>query len=185
MPAEFCKETVYQLFYSDKIKSSEYAEELSNRVQELAFDGERSDASEEQAVKSQEDTDADASMSLFAFLQMIMEKYVAHKKKQVTLIRLMFDTASKGVLTVFYDAPDNSNQTYKEGLISVTHLYQILKTVWNSVTMQETTLIYREAYDALYPPSQWSSPAPDGINFESFLIAAEQRSLFSRVIINT
>ena len=68
----------------------------------------------------------------------------------------------------------------EKGLVSVPQLYQILKTVWKSTTFQETTQIYREAYDVMYPPSQWNKPAPDGIDFQSFTIAAERYSLFSR-----
>ena len=112
---------------------------------------------------------------------MIMKTYLSHKKKRVIFIRLMFETASKGVLTDFYDAQE-SNSSNQGNLIRLPQLYQILQTIWKSVTLNETTLIYREAYDALYPPSQWSKPAPDGINFQSFLIAAERRSLFSRVL---
>lgn len=113
------------------------------------------------------------SVCCFTFLQMLMQKYISQKRKQVTLMRLMFETASRPVLTDFY----HEKNTNTNNQIGVLQLYQILKTIWPSVTLDETTRVFCESYDALYPPSQWDKPAPGGINFESFLIAAERLSL--------
>ena len=170
-------EISYQLFYNDRIKSSKFVEEISSKLAKMAMDIENSLLFGE----LQDDSSTTSCVDLFAFLQVVMKTYVSHKKKQLTLIRLMFETASKGVLTDFYNVQDNSSTScYAEGLISVPQLHQILKTLWKSTTLEVTVMIYREAYDILYPPSQYCKPAPDGINFQSFLIAAERYSLFSR-----
>ena len=170
-------EISYQLFYNDRIKSSKFVEEISSKLAKMAMDIENSLLFGE----LQDDSSTTSCVDLFAFLQVVMKTYVSHKMKQLTLIRLMFETASKGVLTDFYNVQDNSSTScYAEGLISVPQLHQILKTLWKSTTLEVTVMIYREAYDILYPPSQYCKPAPDGINFQSFLIAAERYSLFSR-----
>ena len=170
-------EISYQLFYNDRIKSSKFVEEISSKLAKMAMDIENSLLFGE----LQDDSSTTSCVDLFAFLQVVMKTYVSHKMKQLTLIRLMFETASKGVLTDFYNVQDNrSTSCYAEGLISVPQLHQILKTLWKSTTLEVTVMIYREAYDILYPPSQYCKPAPDGINFQSFLIAAERYSLFSR-----
>ena len=183
LPVEISKEIAFQLFY-DKIKTSKLVDEVSNKVEEMVVDIDNSVLWGEQVLPSELDAEPSPmteSVDLFAFLQVVMKTYLSHKKKQVTLIRLMFDTAAKGVLTDFCDAQESSiDDDTGNGLVSVPQLHQILKTVWNSTTIQETTQIYREAYDAMYPPSQWNKPAPDGIDFQSFLIAAERYSLFSR-----
>ena len=174
---QISKEISYQLFYNDRIKSSKFVDEISSKLAEMAMDIENSLLFGE----LQNDSSTTSCVDLFAFLQVVMKTYVSHKNKQLTLIRLMFETASKGVLTDFYNVQDNSSTScYAEGLISVPQLHQILKTLWKSTTLEETVMIYREAYDILYPPSQYCKPAPDGINFQSFLIAAERYSLFSR-----
>lgn len=181
IPVEISKEIAFQLFY-DKIKSSKLVDEVSNKVEDMALDIDNSVLWGEQVLPSkldEEPSPTTKSLDLFAFLQVVMKTYLSHKKKQVTLLRLMFETASKGVLTDFY-AEDGSIDNTGTGLVSVPQLHQILKTVWKSTTLQETTQIYREAYDVMYPPSQWNKPAPDGIDFQSFLIAAERYSLFSR-----
>jgi len=184
LPVEISKEIAFQLFYSDKIKSSKLVEEISTQVEEMGVDIDNSVLWGEQVLPSELDEEPSPttkSIDLFAFIKIVMTTYLSHKKKQVTLIRLMFDTASKGVLTDFYNAQDsNSTVSSEEGQVSVSQLHQILKTVWKSTTLQETTQIYREAYNVMYPPSQWNKPAPDGIDFQSFLIAAERYSLFSR-----
>lgn len=197
LPTEISKEIAYQLFYSDEgIKSSMFVEEISTKVAEMATDIENSVlwgknpglASQDETLATTTTTTTTLSVDFFAFLQVIMKTYLLHKKKTMTLIRLMFDTASAkgGVLTDFYDVQDSSinvlssNMEQEEHLISVTQLYYILKTVWKSTTLEETTMLYRVAYDALYPPYQWHQSAPDGINFQSFLVAAERYSLFSR-----
>ena len=170
-------EISYQLFYNDRIKSSKFVEEISSKLAKMAMDIENSLLFGE----LQDDSSTTSCVDLFAFLQVVMKTYVSHKKKQLTLIRLMFETASKGVLTDFYNVQDNSSTScYAEGLISVPQLHQILKTLWKSTTLEESVMIYREAYGILYPPSQYCKSAPDGINFQSFLIAAERYSLFSR-----
>ena len=197
LPTEISKEIAYQLFYSDEgIKSSMFVEEISTKVAEMATDIENSVlwgknpglASQDETLATTTTTTTTLSVDFFAFLQVIMKTYLLHKKETMTLIRLMFDTASAkgGVLTDFYDVQDSSinvlssNMEQEEHLISVTQLYYILKTVWKSTTLEETTMVYRVAYDALYPPYQWHQSAPDGINFQSFLVAAERYSLFSR-----
>ena len=184
IPVEVSKEIAFQIFYSDKIKSSNLVDEISTQADELVVDIDNSVLWGEQVLPSELDVEPSPttkSLDLFDFLKIVMITYLSHKKKQVTLIRLMFDTASKGVLTDFYDAQDSSiDDNTSTSLVSVPQLHQILKTVWKSTTIQETTRIYREAYDAMYPPCQWNKPAPDGIDFQSFLIAAERYLLFSR-----
>lgn len=177
LPVEISKEIAFQLFYSDSIKSSKLVDEVSNKAEVMVVDTDNSVLWGEQVSSP-----TTKSIDLFAFIKIVMTTYLSHKKKQVTLIRLMFETASKGVLTDFYDAQESSSLDDDTGtdLVNVTQLHQILKTVRKSTTLQETTQIYREAYDVMYPPSQWNKPAPDGIDFQSFLIAAERYSLFSR-----
>lgn len=176
IPVDISTELIYQLFYSDRIKSSEYVEELSRNVNEVTVDVETS------LLWQDESEGTTQSVDLFMFLQMVMKTYRSHRKKQNTLIRLMFDTASKGVLTDFYNAPESINtQCNQEGMISLPQLFQIVQTLWPSTTLQETAQIYRDAYDVLYPPSQWNRPAPGGIDFKGFLVAAERHHLFSRM----
>ena len=105
IPVEISKEIAFQNFYSDKIKSSKLVDEVSNKVEGLAVDIDNSVLWGEQVLPSELDEEPSPttkSLDLFAFIKIIMKTYLSHKKKQVTLIRLMFDTASKGVLTDFY-----------------------------------------------------------------------------------
>ena len=183
IPIEISKEIAFQLFYSDTIKSSKLVDEVSTQADELVVDVDNSVLWSEQVLPSEGDEEPSPttkSLDLFAFIKIVMMTYLSHKKKQMTLIRLMFETSAKGVLTDFYNAQESSIESSAEGLVSVPQLHQILKTVWKSMTLKESTQIYREAYDAMYPPCQWNKPAPDGIDFQSFLIAAERFSLFSR-----
>jgi hypothetical protein len=48
--------------------------------------------------------------------------------------------------------------------------------------MEETVMIFREAYDIMYPPTQWGKPAPDGIDFQCFIIAVERLSVLSGAV---
>jgi hypothetical protein len=184
IPVEIAKGIAHQLFHSDWIESSKYVEELCLKVTKAVMDIENlsSLGVKEGSASQHEPMAADASsIELFTFLQLILKTHLSHKKKQVTLIKLMFETASQGVLTDNYGGNKSNRQGYKDDLISVLQLYEILNTIWKSMTLEETTLIFREAYDALYPPSHWSKPAPDGINFSSFLVAVDRLALFSRL----
>ena len=174
LPVEICSDITCELFH--QITLSDHAEKLASNMNEMATEIESPLTSET----------VTPSVDLFSFLQMSVKEYLSHRKKQVTLIRLKFETASNGVLTDFYDnvqESTNASNREAEGLISVHQLYQILKTIWPCTTLGHTTVIYRVAYNALYPLSQWREPAPDGINFQSFLIAAERLSLFSKGIL--
>ncbi|KAL3764459.1 hypothetical protein ACHAW5_000123 [Stephanodiscus triporus] len=185
IPVEIAQVIAHQLFHSDWITSSKYVEELSIKVTETAMDIESSSLFEAKEVVSPHEpvVAVKASIDSFAFLQLIMKTHLSRRKKQVTLIGLMFETASHGVLTDFYGANKINHPGYKDNLIGVPQLYAILNTIWK-LTLEEVTLVFREAYDALYPPSQWNKPAPDGINFQSFLVAADRLALFSRWTFN-
>ncbi len=123
-----------------------------------------------------------SSIDLFSFVQCMMKIYLSQRKKRTTLLRLMFETASQGVLTDSYDAK-GSNAMSKRDLVSVSQLFEILNTIWKDVTLEETVMIFREAYDAMYPPTQWGKIAPDGINFQCFLIAVERLHALSRAVV--
>lgn len=153
----------------------ELFEGLSTTVTELmAKDNRTSDLRSNEVESSSND--------LFSFVQCMMKTYLSQRKKRTTLLRLMFETASQGVLTDSYDAK-GSNSMSKRDLVSVSQLFEILKTLWKDVTLEETVMIFREAYDAMYPPPQWGKTAPDGINFECFLIAVERLNALSRAVV--
>ncbi|KAL7536903.1 hypothetical protein ACHAXR_012116 [Thalassiosira sp. AJA248-18] len=181
IPVEICAELTNTLFYSDQIKSSQYVDDVSNYVTEMATDIAKSLLWDVDILSSTQDGTSTSTLSVdfFTYLQMVMKTYLSHRTKQVILIRLKFETASKAVLTVCNDAQDDNTSNH-EGLININQLYQILKTTWPSISLKETAMIYREAYEALYPPSRWNKPAPHGINFQSFLVAAKRLSLFIR-----
>jgi hypothetical protein len=152
-----------ELFYGDRIKSPAAVEELHQELKNLAV---------ENAKK----------VEFFSFIQMIMKAYIMHMSKQFTLLRLMFETSSTGTLTDFYnEPPEDPPNDSDDSLIGFRELHKILKTLWPKMSMQETTLIYREAFDISYPQPHWGRPSPDGISFESFLVAADRRCLFSRM----
>ena len=121
------------------------------------------------------------SIDLFTVVQSMMKNYISQRKKTATQLRLMFETASLGVLTDSYDTKVNQ-LCHKGELITVTQLYQILKTLWKSITMEETVMIFREAYDIMYPPTQWGKPAPDGIDFQCFIVAVERLNVLSGAV---
>lgn len=170
---EICTEVIYQLFGNDELlrdaKSSEIVEELSAHVDQIAVD------LYEDSPESTNDIVTASAVCCFALLQLIMKAYLKHKEKRITLMRLMFQTASEGVLTDFYDkACESYCPGSEEDVINVPQLYQILRTISPSTTLNEATAIYRESYDVLYPPSQWGNLAPAGITFKSFLDAADK-----------
>ena len=68
-------------------------------------------------------------------------------------------------------------------VVNVPQLHSILKTIW-PIALKDISQIYRESYDVMYPLSQWKNPAPSGINFQSFLVAAERRGWFSKYGVN-
>ncbi|KAL3759164.1 hypothetical protein ACHAWU_002045 [Discostella pseudostelligera] len=160
----FCDSIQHELF-----------EGLSTTVTELMAKDNRTSDLRSNEVES-------SSIDLFSFVQCMMKTYLSQRKKRTTLLRLMFETASQGVLTDSYDAK-GSNSMSKRDLVSVSQLFEILKTLWKDVTLEETVMIFREAYDAMYPPPQWGKTAPDGINFECFLIAVERLNALSRAVV--
>ncbi|KAL3826238.1 hypothetical protein ACHAXA_006266 [Cyclostephanos tholiformis] len=178
IPTSTAQAIVRQLFQSDWIDSSKFFQELFADVTQAANHSllEAGDgvASRHELVAADE-----SSIGFFAFLQLIMKTHLSRRKKQLTLIELLFEKASKGVVDDFYDANKDDLPYYEANLISVRQLYDILKIIWPSMTLEDTTLVFREAYGALYPPSKWTKTAPTGINFQSFLIAAERLALFS------
>ena len=165
VPTETARTVVNDLFNGNWIKSQATFEELHQKLKDLTH----------QSITS--------NVELFSFTEMIMKAYLTHMQKQFTLLRLMFDTSSSGVLTDFYNEEftGDSSPNYNGSLIGFRDLHKILKTVWPKISMKDSTLTYHDAYDVMYPKSQWGYPCPDGISFESFLIAADRRRLFSRM----
>lgn len=124
------------------------------------------------------------SVELFSFVQMTMKAYLVQMQKHFTLIRLMFDTASNGTLTDFYNEPKNLPPKPEfdiNPLVGYRELHKIMKTLWPNISIQETSIVYREAHDMMHPQSQWGKPNPDGIWFDSFVTAADRRCLFSQL----
>ena len=161
IPIDTARPVINELFYGDFIKSSSTIETLHQQLKDLTVSG---------------------SVELFQFLQMMLKSYLVHMQKQFTLIRLMFETSSSGSLTDFYnEAKIMEPSVSSDGIIGFRELYKILKTLWPNMSMMEAVLVYKESFDAMYPPTEWGKPSPDGISFESFLIAADRRSLFSRM----
>eukprot|EP00970_Alexandrium_tamarense_P008750 scaffold1693_cov263-Alexandrium_tamarense.AAC.4 len=160
------------LFYSDRIKSSATTKALSKRATEMTVD-----------VKGE------PCIDVFSLVQIIMKEYIVHMQKQTTLLRIMFETGSTGNLTDVYDTPGEVDineeiEIDTEYIVSFQQFVKIIKTIWPTLMLKEVALLYREAYDMMYPTSQWNQPAPDGISFASFMSAADKRCLFSRVRAN-
>ncbi|KAL7513298.1 hypothetical protein ACHAXN_011120 [Cyclotella atomus] len=160
LSTEVARAAINELFYGERFKSSATVEDLHQQLKDVA-------------VKS--------SIDFFSLVEMIMKAYTVHMQKQFTLIRLMFGTSSTGTLTDYYNEPKEDHPRSSSDLIGFRELHKILKTLWPKITMQESTLIYREAYDVMYPQSDWGRPSPNGISFDSFMIAADHRSLFSQM----
>lgn len=160
---------INDIFYGDYIKSAATSQELHQKLQDLVVD-----------LRSK------PSVDLFAFVQMITKAYLVHMQKQFTLIKLMFETSSNGTLTDFYDEPRTQSPSTNcdcdvESVVSLSELFRILKTLWPQISENEIAIIYREAYDLLFPPMHWRMPSPNGITFESFMAAADRLCLFSRM----
>jgi hypothetical protein len=101
-----------------------------------------------------------------------MRAHADQIKKNATLLRVVFETASK----------DDKVSVSSENLVSLTQLHEILKAtvhVHEPVTFRETALLYRDAYELLVVKTT-TGFAPRGINFDSFLFAAKRFGLFSR-----
>eukprot|EP00956_Cyclotella_meneghiniana_P017385 scaffold28292_cov71-Cyclotella_meneghiniana.AAC.3 len=165
--SESARAAINELFYGDFIKSSATVEDLHQKLQDMTSD--------------------DSNIDLFSLVEMIMKAYLAHMQKQFTLIRIMFETSCSGTLTDFYDeevvVDNNHPKKYGDSLIGFRELHKILRTLWpNKISIRESTSIYYEAFDVMYPQSQWDRPcSSDGISFESFCIAADRTCLFSRM----
>lgn len=160
IPTDVASTAINELFYGKRFKSSATVEQLHQQLNDSA---------------------ANSSVDFFSFVEMIMKAYTVHMQKQFTLIRLMFESSSTGILTDYYDEPEEDSPESGDGLVGFRELHKILKTLWPKITLQESTLIYREAYDVMYPPSDWGRPSPNGISFGCFMIAADRRCLFSRI----
>ena len=167
MSTESARAAINELFYGDFIKSPATVEELHQKLEGMTVD---------------------SNIDLFSFVQMIMKAYLTHMQKQFTLIRLMFETSCSGTLTDFYDDQviegNDHPKEYGDSLVGFRELHKILKTLWpNKISLRESTSIYHEAFDVMYPQSQWGKPcSSDGISFESFCIAADRKCLFSNMM---
>lgn len=160
IPIETAHAAINELFYGDCIRSSSTVEDLQQQLKTLITEG---------------------HIGLFCFTQIVMKAYVNHMQKQFTLIRLMFETSSSGALTEYYNESKMDPHLHDDDIVGFRELYKILKTLWPRISMKESTLIYREAFDVEYPRLDWGRPSPDGVSFESFLIAADRRCLFTRM----
>eukprot|EP00984_Skeletonema_dohrnii_P035475 scaffold35272_cov228-Skeletonema_dohrnii-CCMP3373.AAC.1 len=99
-----------------------------------------------------------------------MNVHAGQIKKQTTLLRILFETASK----------DGDVSVDTEKLVSLRELHDILKAVYEPITVKETTHLYRDAYDLLVAKTSIGY-APLGITFDSFLFAAKRRGLFTQI----
>lgn len=184
--AETAQVIVCQLFQSDWIDSSKAFQELFAEATKTATFIEDTSLLEAKVglASRHERVAADkSSIDFFTFLQLIMKTHLSRRKKQVTLIGLMFEKASQGVVTDC-DANKRDHPCYEDNLIGVPQLYDIVKIIWPSMTLKDTTLVFRVAHDSMFLHSQWDKSilAPNGINFQSFLIAVERLGLFSNSI---
>lgn len=181
-------EIIYRLFYGDWIKSSAYTEALTTEVDENAMDMPNSTLPVLQTEATLKDIYSPC-IELYSFVQMLLKMYLKHMVKQMIQIRLMIDTSSTCELTDYYNVPtanqcDKENALMKGQSASFVDFCKIIKSLWPTVSLKEMTLLYRESYDATYPPSQWNKPAPKGISFDGFMVAAERRCFFSRARLN-
>jgi hypothetical protein len=166
LPSDSAHATIDDLFYGHLIKSQATIEELHQKLDHLTVNL------------------GTPSVELFSFVQMTMKAYLVKMQKHFTLLRLMFDTSSNGTLTDFYNEPKKrppSTEYDVNPLVLYRELHKIMKTLWPNISIQETLIVYREAHDMMYPQSQWGTPNPDGICFESFVAAADRRCLFSQI----
>eukprot|EP00985_Skeletonema_marinoi_P023442 scaffold15655_cov165-Skeletonema_marinoi.AAC.3 len=109
-------------------------------------------------------------VDVFSFLQLLMNVHAGQIKKQTTLLRVLFETASK----------DDDVSVDIEKLVSLRELHDILEAVYEPITVKETTHLYRDAYDLLVAKTSIGY-APHGITFDSFLFAAKQKGLFTQI----
>jgi hypothetical protein len=65
----------------------------------------------------------------------------------------MFGMALQGMITDFSGENKKNRSGCKDNLSSIPQLLKILKTIWGSMTLEDNTFIFREAYDTLHPPS--------------------------------
>ena len=119
---------------------------------------------------SSEPDEESGRVDLFSFLQLLMKEHTDLIKKQTTLLRVLFDTAR----------PDDGAPIHFEKLVRFRELHQILKAIHEPITLNETTQLYRDAYDVLVAKAT-SGYAPRGITFDSFLFAAKRRGLFTQI----
>lgn len=138
-------------------------ESVNRQVGDLVTESELSDET---------DRGVSPRADLFSFLWILMRAHADQIKKNATLLRVVFETASK----------DDKESVSSENLVSLTQLHEILKAtvhVHEPVTFRETALLYRDAYELLVVKTT-TGFAPRGINFDSFLFAAKRFGLFSR-----
>lgn len=165
IPTDVTKQVISHMFsfWPDPTLS---IEDLNRKAEEFAT---QLDSEEEKEMGH-----LSSRVGLFVFLDLVMKGHIDQIKKQTTLLRVMFETASNS------KAKDQDVSVHTEKLVSATQLHKILKAVHESITLTETTLLYRDAY-ALLVTKAMNGYAPRGITFDSFLFAAKQRGLFARI----
>lgn len=118
----------------------------------------------------------------FELLHMIMAEYQKESQQRRAVARVMFATASTGVLTQYPAGSDSKGILARDdrGVINFPQFLAIVRSLCPDVESEEAGMLYRESYEFELSLPRYQTNYPRGISFDSFCIAAEKRGFFSR-----
>ena len=171
----------------DAIKADDESSVAEGSLAELSFNDESSlDSLGLSKRPPPEELPIPMVCNLFLWMRMILDVYEKETKMRKAAIRVMFETAATGALTDEMPLGESMKKVVTEfgdkedKYIDLPQFLAISRTIYPLVSTSEAAACYREAYSVLFPPSKNHLPAPPGINFDSFLQAAETRQWFSK-----
>lgn len=139
-------------------------------------------------------------IDLFKWIVLVLAReYGDELSVRHSLARLLFDTASTGTLTSYIprladdaadcmcmDAHGETEKQQCKVQVNFSQFESIMHVLWESISEEETAELYRMAYkaqqciDTKAAAGTATTYPPDGVSFDAFLQAADERRFFTR-----